>query len=582
MKRLHLMLIILLALLLAACAAWGALWIYGSKTTVPSGTEAGGLPLGGLPRQEALRLLQAYGEAMDGRAVILQDGGGLASFDADKPPASGGGGFAARLIPNESGGSLAAETSGSLTASASGSLAANASGGLTANASGGLEAEASRSASWTLRTLGFRLRLDEAEASVRRLATGSAWSRAKYRWQWDKRLPAKLESRRAAFDAALRRKWGFYDERQPVDAVRTIGADDRVVYTPGRSVLHLDLDRQFGQVRAWAALGRIAASEPQNELLPSARSLKGLKGKALLKQLGVSPVLEGRLQMKAVLPKVTLASLREEGIDRLIASFTTDYSASSQGRAFNVSETARTLNGWLMKPGDVFDYGEVIRITERETGYREAPVILNGQLTPGIGGGICQVSSTLYNAVLLAGLDIVERRNHSLPVSYLPLGRDATFADGVINFRFRNSTGKHILIQTSSGDGKLTVKLYGTLPPDVNYEIRTETVRSLSPAVQLKPTSLLAPGESQVLTPGKKGYVVDTYRIRYVKGKETSRLRISRDTYKAQPEIVGIGQQPGRAASPSPGGADSGPAMGGTGPEGSSAGLLEDGIRLLR
>ncbi|MGU3471475.1 VanW family protein [Paenibacillus sp. D51F] len=577
MKRLHLMLIILLALLLAACAAWGALWIYGSKTTVPSGTAAGGLPVGGLPKQEALRLLQAYGEAMDGRAVILMDGGGLASFNADKPPASAGGGIAASRIPNETG-SAEGIAGGIPAADAPGSLAAVAA----RNAPGGLEAEAARSASWTLRALGFRLRLEEAEAAIRRLATGSAWSRAKYRWHWDQRLQAKLESRRGTFDAALRREWGFYDERQPVDAMRTIAPDDRVVYTQGRSVLHLDLDRQYAQVRAWAMLGGIAASELQDSRLPSARSLTGLKGKALLKQLGVSPVLEGRLQMKAVLPKVTLASLREEGIDRLIASFTTDYSASSQGRAFNVSETARTLSGWIMKPGDVFDYGEIIRITERETGYREAPVILNGQLAPGIGGGICQVSSTLYNAVLLAGLDIVERRNHSLPVSYLPLGRDATFADGVINFRFRNSTGKHILIQTSSGDGKLTVKLYGTLSPDVKYEIRSETVRSLSPAVQLEPTSLLAPGESRVLTPGKRGYVVDTYRIRYVKGKETSRLRISRDTYKAQPEIVGIGRQPERAASPSPDGLDSGPAIGGTDlPEVPSAGLLEDGIRLL-
>src|SRR5690606_20121148 len=108
--------------------------------------------------------------------------------------------------------------------------------------------------------------------------------------------------------------------------------------------------------------------------------------------------------------------------------------------------------------------------------YREAPVILNGKLVPGIGCGICQVSSTLYNAVLRSGLEIVERRNHSLPVAYLPIGQDATYAGGAINFRFKNTTGKHLIIRTEVKDRELIVKLFGTMPDNVRYDVESVTL----------------------------------------------------------------------------------------------------------
>ena len=108
-----------------------------------------------------------------------------------------------------------------------------------------------------------------------------------------------------------------------------------------------------------------------------------------------------------------------------------------------------------MAPGETFDYSKIIAQTEAKFGYKEAPVILNGNLVPGIGGGICQVSTTLYNAVLRSGLEIVERRNHSLPVSYVTLGQDATFANGYINFKFRNNTDAYLWIRTITTDPAL-------------------------------------------------------------------------------------------------------------------------------
>ena len=239
MKRLHLLLICVLALCLAAASAWGMVWLYGSRSSVPSGTEAGGLPIGGLPKQEALRLLQAYSDAMDGRVVTLDDTQSPDSSAADKPSSAPGD-------------------------------------------SPTLPGDASRTKAWTLRKLGFRLQLEQAKAAVKRLGTGTAWQRAKYRYEWQQQLPAKLVSNRAAFDAAIRSQWGFYDKRKPVNAVRTITADDVIVYTPERNALHLNLTLQHQGIEAWAALSQGSLQSP-----PKASSLKGLKGNALLERLGI-------------------------------------------------------------------------------------------------------------------------------------------------------------------------------------------------------------------------------------------------------------------------------------------------------
>lgn len=165
-------------------------------------------------------------------------------------------------------------------------------------------------------------------------------------------------------------------------------------------------------------------------------------------------------------------------------------------------------------------------------------MIVNGRLTPGIGGGICQVSSTVYNAALLTGLDIVERRNHSLPVKYLPKGLDATFASGAINFRFKNNTGKSLLIHAKVQGGYLTVKFFGTFPENVTYELESRTVETLGVPVKYVSSNVLPEGVEQVLQNGQPGYIVETVRIKKVDGKVVETQTISRDTYKAQNRLI--------------------------------------------
>ncbi len=168
---------------------------------------------------------------------------------------------------------------------------------------------------------------------------------------------------------------------------------------------------------------------------------------------------------------------------------------------------------------------------------------MNGRVVPGIGGGICQVSSTLYNAALLAGLDIVERRNHSKAVPYLPMGRDATFAEGYLNFRFRNSTEHHMVIRTEVSNRTLTVKLFGTMPKATRYIIETKLVKTIQPPVREIVSSSAGRGGRVVLKQGTVGYIVEVYRTRMEHDKKTERELISTDTYPALPTIVGVSRK---------------------------------------
>ncbi|QHT63408.1 hypothetical protein GXP70_27960 [Paenibacillus lycopersici] len=373
-----------------------------------------------------------------------------------------------------------------------------------------------RQHSWTLAELGLAVDATAAEAALDTLERGSLLERAKARWRFPDRLRIAVTWDQAKFKSQMRSQWGFLDTGEPVDAKRTITNDDRVAYTPHKDAYRLDTDAMF------------------RSAVKAVESALGQDWSGVLKPLGI------QVELQVIHPAITLERLKAEGVERKISAFTTDFKTSGSGRAYNVEMTARTLDGWVLAPGDVFDYGKVVKATNEHYGYRAAPVILNGAFVDGVGGGICQVSSTLYNAALRAGLELVERRNHSLPVSYLPLGQDATFAEGAINFRFKNTTGKTLVIRTSVKDRRLTVKLFGTMPKNVSYTIASKTIRTIAPTVKEVARATLNPGSRQLLTPGKSGYIVETYRSKLVDGKVVASSRISRDTYKAQPVVYAV------------------------------------------
>jgi vancomycin resistance protein YoaR len=149
------------------------------------------------------------------------------------------------------------------------------------------------------------------------------------------------------------------------------------------------------------------------------------------------------LPVKAINPKITVDNLTNAGIHEMLSSYTTVFKNEDANRTDNIKLAALKTNGTLLYPGSIFSFNEIVGPREKECGFKEALEIVDGEFVPGIGGGICQVSSTLYNAVLLANLDIVERSNHSRPLSYVPLGQDATVAYDALDFKFSNNTHHH-------------------------------------------------------------------------------------------------------------------------------------------
>lgn len=391
------------------------------------------------------------------------------------------------------------------------------------------EAVPVQTATWA--ELGLMLSADEAVTAIERYRDAK-WPHRREALRALRRsygLVAAWDEERFAEQAEA--LWGERAERLPVDAVRSINAYDAVVYAPEQPGTALDIAALLAafEARAPAGLTGAAHGTADDAAPPSVR-------------------LHMMLPVVPVLPEITVASLRAEGITRKIAQFSTSFAASGEGRAHNVTVTAQALDGTLLEPGATFDYEAIVAKARRQAGYLAAPVIVKGKLVPGIGGGICQVSSTLYNAVLRASeLTIVERRNHSLPVNYLPQGMDATFAEGYINFRFRNDTGKRLLIKTAVQGRRLTVKLFGTMPENVRYELETVRERDIPPRIVYTGDAGVAAGMSRLVQAGKPGAVVDTYRLKYVSGKLTERHKLNRSVYRAQDAIVAVHPSDARA-----------------------------------
>lgn len=250
-----------------------------------------------------------------------------------------------------------------------------------------------------------------------------------------------------------------------------------------------------------------------------------------------------RLNVQPVVPQVTTEQLEAMSIKRCIGAYTTKFSPGNEARVHNIRAAAQAINGVLVAPGEVFSFNAAVGPRSKEAGYLEAPVVVEDELVPGVGGGICQVSSTLYNAVLLAGLDVVARANHSVAPTYVPVGRDATVAYDYIDFRFRNDGPGHVMMASHVGKDSVTVKVYGDAPADREVVIRTEVEEKIPPGVVRKEDMSLAPGQEVVEDDGAWGYVVSVYRIIKVGGVEKSRELVSRDRYRPRAKriLVGVG-----------------------------------------
>lgn len=320
-----------------------------------------------------------------------------------------------------------------------------------------------------------------------------------------------------------------------------------------KPVLKLDRQQFESQVtKAWQNV----ITEPENAgfkvlqddrvaIVPG-RMGTGIDFDALEKEVAGQITAAGVNQVEVFLPVMYAAPLRSTqdiesmDINGLIARYSTRFDAGQAGRTYNIRVAAAALDGQLIAPGDVFSFNRVVGPRSSETGYKSANVIINNELVPGVGGGVCQVSSTLYNAVLLANLEIVERSNHSLPVSYVPIGRDATVVYGAVDFKFTNNTDFHIYMKSEVTGNNLTVKLYGNTEKNPRVELSSWVVEKIEPTVVYEKDPNLASGEKVVKQEGTYGFKAAAVRYVWTGGKKTEEP-LPQSLYNPVRRIVAIG-----------------------------------------
>jgi vancomycin resistance protein YoaR len=257
---------------------------------------------------------------------------------------------------------------------------------------------------------------------------------------------------------------------------------------------------------------------------------------------GAASALEVNIVMQNTHPAVTEKDLAGMGE---LSSYTTWYKVAEVDRTHNLTKAANIINGVMIKPGQIFSFNQTVGPRTGVTGYRDALIIVGDKFEPGTGGGICQVSSTLYNANLLAGLEIVERYNHGLLVAYIPPGLDATVAYGLQDYRFKNNTDSPVYIRATAGGGKLTISIYGNLAykKRVKLSYVIDEVIPFQEVRELRPD--LAPGETRVDHNGVPGYVVRSFRSYLdANGKVISSEQLGRDRYRPLNKLILMGDEP--------------------------------------
>jgi len=257
---------------------------------------------------------------------------------------------------------------------------------------------------------------------------------------------------------------------------------------------------------------------------------------AIVSELEKTENTEKILPVVFIKPQITTEKARSLIFRDTLYTMSTRFSTADQNesnRAQNIKLAAAKINGKILGPGEVFSFNETVGPRTAEGGYQAAHTYVSGKIVDDIGGGICQVSSTLYNAVLFSDLEVVERSNHMFTVGYVPKGTDATVSYGSVDFKFRNSTRWPIKLEAWITSNKLFFSIKGTNEtPGKTIEIVPQIVKTLDFKTKYIDDPTLPEGKTVVKQKGMTGYVVDTYKIVKQDGKEVSRVKLHTSTYR--------------------------------------------------
>ena len=310
-----------------------------------------------------------------------------------------------------------------------------------------------------------------------------------------------------------------------------------IVSTP----VSLDIDEVYAKVHK----DPVDASYKEGETIEIINEVNGLdfdKEEAKTLYIALESGETAEVALKVTEPKVKVADLGDVLFKTLIATYTSEYDTSDKNRVTNLEIAANKCNNTILYTGDEFSYNKALGHRTTANGYKMGNSYAGGKVVQTVGGGICQVSSTLYNAVLRADLTVTDRTAHGMYVQYVPQSTDATVVDGSIDFKFRNDRKYPVKIVTTCENGVITASIYGVKEADEpTIDIETKILETIEYTTQKQNDSSMKKGTTKVVQKPVNGYVSEAYKVYYKNGKETSRELISKDKYIPTNEIIKVG-----------------------------------------
>lgn len=366
---------------------------------------------------------------------------------------------------------------------------------------------------------------------------GRSWSLSYGELEW--RLDYE-----GAVDAALRTGKELRDPEDLASFFRLlfVGIDLPLDHSFNEGRLRVFLESIAGECRTEPKSAQLAFEEARITILPESEGRR-LDIRGTIERLRVLDPRRHRVPIAftPVTPELTADMLRD--INARLGYFITSFNPYDVPRTKNLTLAARLLNNAYVPPGAEFSLNKRLGPRTPERGYEKALLFTSNGLLRDYGGGVCQVASTLYNAVLGAGLPVTKRAGHSRPVPYVPQGRDATIYQDVLDLRFRNDRPYPILITAEIRDNKLHIGIFGHEDQGENIVYRTETERSVvKPKTVFKVDASLPPGEMRVADPGRDGYVITTYEVKYIDNRIVQRYPIALQQAEPRTAVIYVAE----------------------------------------
>ena len=256
------------------------------------------------------------------------------------------------------------------------------------------------------------------------------------------------------------------------------------------------------------------------------------------------------VDLETTKPRVTKEDLSK--IKNVMGTFSSSYGTSAAGRSNNIEIATSAINGTVVMPGETFSFNDIVGPRTIERGYQEAGTYVGNKVEPGIGGGICQVSTAIYRAAMKANLRSVERTNHSMAVGYAQPGLDATVSYGYLDYKFKNTYDFPIFIQGSTVGKVMTYNIYGDTSAlnGKTYDMVNEVIETIPPETKVVPDSTLPEGKEVIEGTAITGYKAKSYQITYENGVEVKREVVSTDNYASVGTVVKKGTKPATPVTP--------------------------------